>query len=1159
MSLIIETVVIAALYYGTARLGQLTAIPPGNVTPVWPPSGLALAAVLLRGCRALPGIWLGAFFGNTWALLEPAGAISVAPIAVGVVIAVGSTLQAVLGALLIRRFIGGPNPFQRTQGVFAFLGIEVLSVLVSPTFGVTSLTLGGLIGWNAYAYTWATWWIGDFVGIIVLAPVLLLWAEQPRISIDRRRATEAGLFLASLIMVTWMIFAEGAPFATVHRPLAYWVVPLLIWSAVRFGQRDTMTVVLLVSGAILFYTMRASGPFAGVPLLESLWMMTGFLGVTTVTTLTLSTVIAERQRIEDRLEESEELYRTLFERSPSGVLLFDPDTARPILFNDVAHRQLGYSREEFAQMSIFDYQALETPEETREHIKQVLEEGSYQFETRHRAKDGSIRDMVVGGKVIDLRGRIVILGIERDITDVKQAEERLRKERDRAETYFDCARVIMIVLASDGTVERINEKGCEVLGYSEDEICGKQWLDTFVPESIRDETVSVFRKLLAGELVPERFVNPIVTKGGEERIIDWRNTLLYDESGNITSTLSSGEDITERMAAEEQVRAAALYARGLIETSLDPLVTISPDGKITDVNAATERVTGVPRDELIGADFSDFFTEPEKAREGYRLVFEKGLVTDYPLSIRHVSGRVTDVLYNAAVYRDEEGSVAGVFAAARDVTDLKQAERERLAHLRFVESLDLVNRAMMGTNDLEQTMSDVLDVVLSVFDCDRAWLLYPSDPEATTFKVPMERTKPECPGAFELGLEIPVDAEAAEVFRAALASSSPLKFGPGYELPVPAETVRVFGVRSQILMAIYPKVGKAWLFGLHQCSYPRVWTPEEERLFQEVGRRLSDSLGSLVTYRELQESEERYRGLVELSPDGILIHNVEGIILFVNSAGAALLGARNPDELVGRSITDTLHPDYREAARERVHWMSEHGQGWPMMERKMIRLDGTVFDAEAAAAPLTYRGKQATMVVFRDITGRKRVEQIEREADKRQREFYRRTILAATDGKLVVCDREEIRSIAGPPAASWEISMPADVGPIRDATAKFAKSAGMDEARTLDLLFCAGEAITNAYKHANGGTASIHVVPGGLMLVVSDEGRGMEALTLPELALVKGYSTIGTLGMGYKIMISLADKVYLATGPTGTTVGIEMAADRNSTPLEDFFAVQQNH
>ena len=145
--------------------------------------------------------------------------------------------------------------------------------------------------------------------------------------------------------------------------------------------------------------------------------------------------------------------------------------------------------------------------------------------------------------------------------------------------------------------------------------------------------------------------------------------------------------ITDRKRAEEKLKAASLYARSLIEASIDPLVTISADGKVMDVNRATELVTGVLREQLIGSDFSDYFTEPEKAKEGYKKVFSEGSVRDYPLAIRHSSCHITEVLYSATVYRNEAGEVQGVFAAARDITDRKMAEKalqeseSRLRHL----------------------------------------------------------------------------------------------------------------------------------------------------------------------------------------------------------------------------------------------------------------------------------------------------------------------------------------------------------------------------------------------------------------------------------------------------------------------------------------------
>lgn len=166
----------------------------------------------------------------------------------------------------------------------------------------------------------------------------------------------------------------------------------------------------------------------------------------------------------------------------------------------------------------------------------------------------------------------------------------------------------------------------------------------------------------------------IAHKSGKITYVLYNATLYRNEAGEIQGVFAAARDITEQKKAEEKLRSASLYARSLLEASLDPLVTISADGKITDVNKATEDVTGSSRKQLIGSDFSDYFTEPEKARAGYKQVFTEGLVKDYPLAIRHKTGKITDVLYNASIYRNAHGEVQGVFAAARDITDRKKAE-----------------------------------------------------------------------------------------------------------------------------------------------------------------------------------------------------------------------------------------------------------------------------------------------------------------------------------------------------------------------------------------------------------------------------------------------------------------------------------------------------
>jgi len=173
---------------------------------------------------------------------------------------------------------------------------------------------------------------------------------------------------------------------------------------------------------------------------------------------------------------------------------------------------------------------------------------------------------------------------------------------------------------------------------------------------------------------------------GVEKLADVAGLAIFSVTGVGLAGLAENLERMRRQSAET-MRTASLYSRSLLEASLDPLVTISPEGKITDVNQATEEATGLSRSALIGTDFAGYFTEPEKAGAGYRQVLERGRVTDYALAIRHVSGKITDVLYNASLYRDEKGSVTGVFAAARDVTERKRVEQELAAYRQHLEEM----------------------------------------------------------------------------------------------------------------------------------------------------------------------------------------------------------------------------------------------------------------------------------------------------------------------------------------------------------------------------------------------------------------------------------------------------------------------------------------
>jgi len=189
-----------------------------------------------------------------------------------------------------------------------------------------------------------------------------------------------------------------------------------------------------------------------------------------------------------------------------------------------------------------------------------------------------------------------------------------------------------------------------------------------------------------------------------------------------------------RGKTEEALRRASGYNRSLIEASLDPLVTIAPDGKITDVNNAAEKVTGFSREKLIGTDFSCYFTEPERARAGYQHVFQEGWVQDYELAIRHRDGRVTPVLYNASVYRDESGQVVGVFAAARDISERKRAESEQRRLNRALRTLSECNQVIVRAREERELLYGLCGILVKEGGYRMAWVGYAEQDQARTVR-----------------------------------------------------------------------------------------------------------------------------------------------------------------------------------------------------------------------------------------------------------------------------------------------------------------------------------------------------------------------------------------------------------------------------------------
>ena len=368
--------------------------------------------------------------------------------------------------------------------------------------------------------------------------------------------------------------------------------------------------------------------------------------------------------------------RSLIEASLDPLVTISPD-GKITDVNEATIKVTGVSREGLIGTDFSNY--FTEPEKAREGYREVFREGfvtDYPLTIRH--KGGKLTDVLYNASVYkDVAGNVLgVFAAARDVTESRRVMREFAETKNFLDNILQSSTKYSIIGKDlNHRILSWNEGAQRNYGYTAEDIIGKDSSILHTPEDIEsgavDEMLATAHEKGLAEGEFQR-----VRKDGSRFAASVVVTRRNDASGNPIGYLLMSNDISEKKQAEEQLRYASQYARSLIEASLDPLVTISPDGKITDVNEATVKVTGVTREELIGSDFSNYFTDPEKARQGYQQVFAKGFVSDYPLTIRHRDVKVTDVLYNASVYKDAMGKVLGVFAAARDVTAQKRAEAE---------------------------------------------------------------------------------------------------------------------------------------------------------------------------------------------------------------------------------------------------------------------------------------------------------------------------------------------------------------------------------------------------------------------------------------------------------------------------------------------------
>jgi PAS domain S-box-containing protein len=611
----------------------------------------------------------------------------------------------------------------------------------------------------------------------------------------------------------------------------------------------------------------------------------------------------------------------------------------------------------------------------------------------------------------------------------------VRASEDRWKNVFENNPVMYFIVDPSGVVLSVNRHAARQLGYEVDELVGRSVLNVVAE---------------ADKAAARDYLSQCLTRLGESRSRELRKvrkdgtSLWLRETARAVQlgkqppvVLIACEDITENKRAELERRRSEAYLAEAQRLSHTGSFGWKPSDGTIVWSDETYRIFEYDRSMRPTVDLVLERTHPDdRAALQSRVESLSNAASDFVFENRLLmpDGSIRHIGVVAHAVSDPSGQPE-LIGAVMDITAEKEAERERRARRWFLESMDRVNRAIQGTEDMGGMMADVLEVVLAIFDCDTVDLCYPCDPDAPSYRVIM-RVDREAGASAGVG-EIAVDEDMARVLRHVRASTGPVRFDPesGYTLPASAAE---FGTRSGLAMALHPRMDAPHVIWLHQVSHARVWNPLEEELFEEIGWRLTDALSMLIVVRDLQESTRRYRNIFQMAnvsiweQDFTLVKaaieelRASGVsdfdryfsehpefvaralkllrFLDVNDATLRMFGGSSKDQLVA-SLDRIVTPDSLQDFAGLLLVLAE-GRSTHTGEASYRTLQGERVDALATVAfPPDPANLDRVMVSFMDITARRRAEEELRLA---QAELTRASTLT-TMGQLAGSIAHELR------------------------------------------------------------------------------------------------------------------------------------------------------